>query len=336
MMNRRKMISASLGLGALAATARLGAFAASDPAQDLKPYKLSGHALGTSVSLLVLHADADRAQAALADALAEVQAVDALMSLYRDDSPLVELNRTGVLTRPDERMLEVLRYSQDLSERTKGAFDITVQPLWDAFTQAKERKGLPAPESLREARALVDWRGLNVSEDAARLRRPGMAVTLNGVAQGYAADRALAAVRRHGVVHALIDAGEFDTLGRKPHGDPWVLGVQHPRDPAAIAARLAMDGRALATSGDYETFFTPDFLHHHIFDPATGDSPLELASTSVLAPNALQADGLSTAFMVLGPERSLALAATLPGVDALLIGKNGQIWRTPGLPALAA
>jgi thiamine biosynthesis lipoprotein len=335
MMNRRKMISATLGLGALAATARFGAFASDDPAQ-LKPFALSGHALGASVSLLVLHADADRAQAALAEALAEVHAVDALMSLYRDDSQLVELNRTGVLASPDERMLEVLRYSQDLSERTKGAFDVTVQPLWNAFTQAKERGSLPSPETLREARALADWRQVDVSDAVVQLRQPGMAVTLNGVAQGYAADRALAAVRRHGVEHALIDAGEFDTLGRKQHGDPWMLGVRHPRDPGALAARLAMDGRALATSGDYESFFTPDFLHHHIFDPATGDSPTELASTSVLAPSALQADGLSTAFMVLGPERSLALAASLPGVDALLIGKNGQSWRTPGLPALAA
>jgi thiamine biosynthesis lipoprotein len=336
MMNRRKMISASLGLGALAATARLGAFASSEPAQDLKPYSLAGHALGTSVSLLVLHADAGRARAALADALAEVQAVDALMSLFRDDSQLAELNRAGELARPDGRLLEVLRYSQELSDRTQGAFDVTVQPLWKAFTKAKELGGLPEPAALVEARALVDWRDLVSSEQAVRLRRPGMAVTLNGVAQGYAADRALAAVRRYGVEHALIDAGEFDTLGGKQHGDPWMLGIRHPREHDALAARLAMDGRALATSGDYETFFTPDFLHHHIFDPATGDSPTELASASVLAPNALQADGLSTAFMVLGVERSLTLAATLPGVDALLIGKNGQSWRTSGLPALAA
>jgi thiamine biosynthesis lipoprotein len=288
------------------------------------------------VSLLVLHDDENEARAALADALAAVQEVDALMSLYRDDSQLVELNRAGELARPDWRLLDVLLYSQELSDRTHGAFDVTVQPLWLAFTQAKERGGLPEPEALQDARALVDWRALTASEEAVRLLRPGMAVTLNGVAQGYAADRALAAVRKHGVEHALIDAGEFDALGRKQHDEPWALGVRHPRERDALAARLALDGRALATSGDYETFFTPDFLHHHIFDPATGDSPTELASTSVLAPNALQADGLSTAFMVLGPERSLALAATLPGVDALLIGKNGQIWRTPDLPELTA
>jgi thiamine biosynthesis lipoprotein len=342
MMNRRKMISSSLGLGALAATAGIGAFASGVLSQGgLKPFSLSGHALGASVSLLVLHADAGVAEAALADALAAVQAVDAVMSLYRDDSQLVELNRAGELARPDWRLLDVLLYSQQLADRTQGAFDVTVQPLWNVYTQAKERGGLPESAAMGEAHALVGWRELDVSEDYVRLRRPGMAVTLNGVAQGYAADRALAAVRKHGVEHALIDAGEFDTLGRKQAdanqpGEPWVLGIRHPRAHDALAARLALDGRALATSGDYETFFTPDFLHHHIFDPATGDSPTELASTSVLAPDALQADGLSTAFMVLGAERALALAATLPGVDALLIGKNGQIWRTPDLPELTS
>jgi thiamine biosynthesis lipoprotein len=336
MMNRRKMIWASLGAGAMAGMAGFGAVGAIAHAQGLKPFTLSGRALGTKVSLLVLHGDSAAAEAALADALNEVQGVDAVMSLYRDDSQLVALNRDGALARPDPRLVEVLRYSQELADRTNGAFDVTVQPLWLAFSQAKAAGGLPTAEAVRDARAKADWRALDIADEAVRLRRPDMAVTLNGVAQGYAADRALLAVRRHGVEHALIDAGEFDTLGRKQQDKPWVLGVQDPRDREGLVARLAMDGRALATSGDYETFFTPDFLNHHIFDPATGYSPTELASASVLAPNALQADGLSTAFMVLGAERALALAATLPGVDALLIGKNGQRWQTPGLPALTA
>lgn len=336
MLNRRKMIWSSLGLGSVAALAGFGAVASVAHARELKPFSLSGRALGTKVSLLVLDTDEARAKNALADALAEVQGVDKVMSLYRDDSQLVALNRAGALSAPDARFVEVLRYSQDLADRTGGGFDVTVQPLWDAFTQAKAQGGLPSAETVRDANALVGWRDLDVSDEAVRLRRPGMAITLNGVAQGYAADRALLAVRRHGIEHALIDAGEFDTLGRKQNDKPWVLGVQDPRDSEKLTARLGMDGRALATSGDYETWFTPDFVNHHIFDPKTGHSPLELASTSVLAPTALQADGLSTAFMVLGAERSLALAATLPGVDALLIGKNGQRWQTPGLPALSA
>jgi len=336
MLNRRKMIWSSLGLGSVAALAGFGAVASVARARELQAYTLSGRALGTKVSLLALDTNADRAQAALAAALAEIQGVDALMSIYRDDSEVTALNRAGAVSRPDARLVEALRYSQDLAERTGGAFDVTVQPLWDAYTKAKAQGGLPSDETVRAADALVNWRDLAVSDEAVRLARPGMAITLNGVAQGYAADRALDAVRRHGVEHALIDAGEFDALGRKQNGKPWVLGVQDPRDGEKIAARFGMDGRALATSGDYETWFTPDFVNHHIFDPKTGHSPLELASASVLAPTAMQADGLSTAFMVLGAERSLALAATLPGVDALLIGKNGQRWQTPGLPALTA
>ena len=328
--NRRKLILGALGLGALALGGRLAA----DAAPGLAPHRLAGRALGTTVSLLALHADAGQARAALAEALTEVQAVEALMSLHRADSQLVRLNRDGALAAPDARLLAVLRHAQDLAAQTGGAFDVTVQPLWLAFAEAAARGALPTAEAVQAARGLVEWRLLSVTPEAVRLGRPGMAVTLNGLAQGYAADRALAALRRHGIAHALIDAGEFDTLGAKPGGEPWVLGIRHPRDPAALAARLAMDGRALATSGDYETSFTADFSRHHIFDPATGESPADLASASVLAPSALEADALSTAFMVLGAERSLAFAAGRPGVDALLIGKDGRHWRTPGLPLL--
>ena len=182
----------------------------------------------------------------------------------------------------------------------------------------------------------MDWQALQVSEQAIRLQRPGMGITLNGVAQGYAADLAMAALRAEGIAHALIDTGEFGTLGDKASGRPWILGIKNPRQTDALTARTAMDGRALATSGDYETFFTPDFVHHHIFDPAAGDSPTELASVTVLAPTGLMADGLSTAFMVLGASRALAMAEQLPNVDALLIQKNGAIQKTAHFPALSA
>ena len=88
----------------------------------------------------------------------------------------------------------------------------------------------------------------------------------------------------------------------------------------------------MATSGDYETYFTPDYLHHHIFDPATGDSPTQLASVTVIAPTGLQADGWSTAFMVLGMERAIAQATTMPEVDLMMVDKAGAVWRSAGFP----
>jgi thiamine biosynthesis lipoprotein len=97
-----------------------------------------------------------------------------------------------------------------------------------------------------------------------------------------------------------------------------------------------MDGRKVATSGDYATFFSSDFVHHHIFDPARGDSPPELASVTVVAPTGILADGLSTAFMVMGANKALALAAQLQDVDVMLIDKNGAIRKTAHFPELHA
>ena len=166
--------------------------------------------------------------------------------------------------------------------------------------------------------------------DRIRLLSPVRAVTLNGIAQGFAADRAVTALRQHGIEHALVNLGEVGCLGRKPSDEDWTVGVQHPRVAEAYVSLAALNGRSLATSGDYETKFTDDFAKHHIFDPRSGQSPTELASASIAAPTALQADALSTTAMVLGPERTLALIESLPNVDALLVLKNGRSLRTPG------
>jgi len=332
-MERRTFVFASLGLMTVGTWAGLRA---GEPIMGtgLRAHQRRGHALGTRVQFTVLHASAAVAEAAMDDALAQVQAVDRLMSLYRDDSQLARLNREGRVDAPDARLVEVLLQAQQLARLSDGAFDVTVQPLWRLYSDANDRGALPMQREVASARARVDWRALDVTRDHVALRRPGMAVTLNGLAQGYAVDLAIAALRRHGIAHALLDTGEFGTLGDKAGGQPWQLGVKDPRNPQALAARLRMDGRALATSGDYESFFSADFAHHHIFDPATGDSPPELASVSVLAPSGLLADGLSTAFMVTGPTRALPLARGLPGVDVLLIAKDGRRWQSPGLAAL--
>ncbi len=338
-MRRRTLMAASLGLGTLAASAWMATRSGDDASAATQgPPRLSrsGPAFGTTVTLTVLHDDAAVATAALDDALQRVQAVDALMSLYREDSQLARLNRHGVLEAPDPMLLQVLAEAQQLSRRTAGAFDVTVQPLWQAFAAARQGGGLPTPAERAAARARVGWQRLDIAPDRLRLRDAGMAVTLNGLAQGHGVDVALQALREWGITQALLDTGEFGALGGKAAGAPWRLGIRHPRHSGELAARLALDGRCLATSGDYESGFSADFVHHHIFDPATGDSPTTLASATVLAGSGILADGLSTAFMVMGAERSLQLAAEMPGVDALLIGKDGRRWQTPGMAALAA
>jgi thiamine biosynthesis lipoprotein len=320
MMHRRSFIAAALG-----------SVAGSAMAQDAPARLHTGAALafGTTVSVSVRHPDAALAQEAIDAALDEARRIDGLVSLYDPASQVFRLNRDKVLDGPDPHLLAVLGHARALSRLTLGAFDITVQPLWRTFRDAA---GLPSAHERLRVRGLVDWTGVQVGPERVALSRSGMAITLNGLAQGYAADLALAALRRHGIRHALVDTGEFGAFGRA-EGRPWRLGIRDPRTEDGVAARLTLDGRCVATSGDYAAAFTPDRLHHHIFDPATGDSPTELASVTVVAPTGLEADGLSTAFMVMGARRAHTLAARLPGVDLLTIGKGGAAWKSAGFPA---
>ena len=322
-MHRRTFIAATLG--GVACTA----IADTADAERLPLHSGAALAFGTTVSIAVRHADPEAAQQAIAAALGEARRVDALMSLHQPLSQVFRLNRDKVLHGPDPHLRAVLEYARTLSRLTQGAFDITVQPLWRAFDAAH---GVPPEAERLRAQRLVGWMQVQAGPERVVLARPGMAITLNGLAQGYATDLALAALRRHGIRHALVDTGEFGAAGRGD-GRPWQIGILDPRHEDALAARLVLDGRCVATSGDYACAFTPDLRHHHIFDPARGDSPAELASVTVLAPTGLEADGLSTAFMVMGARRAHALAAHLPGVDLLTIGKDGARWKSSGFPA---
>lgn len=316
-MKRRTMLTAMLGLPVL------GAAGLALRRQDLHTYTDAGLVFGTTVSIRVLHDDETTARTALAAALAALRDVDRLMSIYRADSQVGRLNRDGYLSHPDSRLLQVLRTAQMLAQKTDGAFDVTVQPLWQAANEGRvSTKLFPR----------IGWQKLAISDHELRFRHPNMAMTLNGIAQGYGADQALSVLKQHGIRHALLDTGEFASLGTNEAGDPWMLAVRDPRNASAFAQVLAADGRCLATSGDYETRFADDFSEHHIIDPHTGKSPTTLAAVSVLAPTGLLADGLSTAFMVLGTEKSLALAATWPDVDVMCITKTGVIHRSSGFP----
>lgn len=332
-LSRRRLLMLSLGGGATLAIGGLASLgrmtrAGRDPSDAAVTRR--SWALGSDVSMTVLGMATDRAERALDAAFSELETVEQVMSLYRPDSQLCRLNRDRVLERPHPYLIEVLATAEHTSRQTDGAFDITVQPLWQLFAACQKQGRLPSDLEIAAARRSVDWRAVNRSPDCIRLTTPIEAITLNGIAQGFAADRALAALRAHGVEHALVNAGEIGSVGVKPDGRGWTVGIQHPREPDAYVSLAALRGRSLATSGDYETTFAADFSKNHIFDPRTGESPGELASVSIAAPTAMQADALSTAAMVLGPRRTLELIARMADVDALLVLKGGRVLKTAG------
>jgi len=346
-MSRRGFLVSALGVGAGVGGAAAIGRGRRDPLEgtgaavkergggDLHVVRRSCFALGSQVAITVLDESPPAAERAIAAAMAELRVVERLMSIYRPDSQLSRLNRNGVLERPHPYVADVLCRARQMSQRSEGAFDVTVQPLWDVYADAHRAGGLPDAAALDHARRKVDWRRLEVSGGRIRLHGPGTAVTLNGIAQGFAADRVRGALARARIRYALVDTGEIGTLGGKAAEGPWQVGIQHPRREDAYVALANLDGRCLATSGDYASSFTADHRHHHLFDPKTGRSAERLASVSVAARTATEADALSTSVFVLGPERGLHLVRTTPGADALFVLKDGRTVATEGFPQVA-
>jgi len=243
-----------------------------------------GVALGAEASLTLAGIDPIEARPVFAAMEHELDRLDRIFSLYRDDSALVRLNARGVLHAPPTELVEVLALCDRLWRSTGGAFDPTVQPLWQAMARGGDVAG---------ARALIGWRGVEVSAGAVRLARPGMALTLNGIAQGHITDRIAALLRGRGFGDILVDLGEVAGLGRRADGGAWQAGIAAP--DGRLIRRLELSDRALATSAPMAMRLPGG--QGHIVAPAGG--AVRQALVSVSAASAALADGLSTALCVM-------------------------------------
>lgn len=290
-----------------------------------------GTALGARVRLLFAHDDIASVRRATERAVAEIGRLENIFSLYRPGSELCRLNRAGSLDGPSLDLVELLGESVRLGELSSGAFDITVQPLWNLyrehFAQPRDDADGPPLQAIAAARALVDYRLVEVSTGRIRLGMPGMAVTLNGIAQGYITDRVAELLRDSGFEHILIDLGEIRALGHPPSAEGWPVRIECLNAAAGGMEALLLSDRAVATSAGTASPFDATGQHHHIFDPATGASTRRYRSVSVVAGRATLADGLSTALTVLPPERGTMLLDRCGDARALWLTAEGELLR---------
>jgi FAD:protein FMN transferase len=286
--------------------------------------------MGTEVNITVVASSRARADRAVRAAFREIARIDGLLSHYKDDSEVTRLNSEQVLADPSPDLRANIEKSVRYGALSGGAFDITVQPILDLYDHTfRELKRPPTDEEIARAREHVDYRKIRLEGNTLFLGE-GQRITLGGIAKGYAVDRALEALHREGVRDALVDAGGDLRASGTNRGREWVAALRNPRDEADFIARLGFTDRAVVTSGDYERYYDPDRRFHHIVDPRTGTSATELISVTVIADNAFDADAVSTAAFVLGTEEGLRLVESLEGVEALLIDRERQIFRSSG------
>jgi thiamine biosynthesis lipoprotein len=285
--------------------------------------------MGTIVHLTVITPDETTGRKALDATFGEMERLIAIFDHRRDSSPLAMLNRSGQLTTACPELISVMSRALHYGALTNGAFDVTVKPIVDRFQLGKFDV-----DGIRE---LVDYRQITVTGDRITFSKPGMAVTLDGIAKGYVVDKGTDCLQQYGFDNVIVESGgDLYASGHTWHNNAWQIGVAHPRPNHlnGYAAHFSLSDRAVATSGDYLNNFTQDFSRHHIIDPRTGNSPTELASVSVVAPDATSADALSTALMVMPLEEGIALVNGLPEVEALFVSKDLTIRRTRGFPVL--
>lgn len=269
--------------------------------------------------------------------LAVFKDVDLKMNEWKEGSPLAELNRAagkGAVAVPADLRALLLR-SKELAALTGGAFEPTWASLWGLWDFKAKDPRVPDEVALQRAVALIDWRQLELDERAgtARLGREGMKVGLGGIAKGWALDRSAELLRARDIDSFLLSAGGQVYAGGSNGGAPWKVGVRDPRGgPDDWFAILEVVDASVSTSGDYERFFVKDGVrYHHILDPKTGRPSRGMRAATVVAKDATLADALSTALMVMGPEKGLALIETLPGVEALVIDDQGRVSTSRGL-----
>lgn len=253
-----------------------------------------GVALGASVSITLAGVDTITARPVFAAIEVELDRLERVFSLFEPMSALSRLNRDGALVSVPKDLANLLALSDQVHVATQGAFDPTVQPLWQALAQGGSKTA---------ARALIGWDNVLFDGTSVRFARPGMALTLNGVAQGYITDRITELLRAHGFGDVLVDMGEVRAVGHANDGRAWQAGVAFPA--GQIVHQITLADRALATSAPGGTMLTPEG-QGHILGPS-GQAPLhELVSVS--APTAALADALSTAFCLM-PEADAQAAA---------------------------
>ncbi|MCF6326767.1 MAG: FAD:protein FMN transferase [Devosiaceae bacterium] len=281
-MKRRRVLSM---LGGIAALPVIGAQAA----PNVRSWR--GIVLGAMGHIVLDHPDAE---ILIAGALSEISRLENIFSLYRPKSELSRLNSEGALATPSLEMVELLSICAAINLTTKGAFDPSVQALWDIYAQNYANKQAPTLAEIAKGRQLTGFRYVNFSPRHIGFEKSGMKLTLNGIAQGYIADRIATYFRNNGVTNVLVNTGEIAALGVREDGTGWPIAIR-----GSAAETFPLSNSAIATSAPLGTVFDGDGKVGHIIDPRTGYPGGNWKRVSVICKSAARADGFSTAFCLM-------------------------------------
>lgn len=330
------------------------------PASIAEWYTHNFDVMGTRASIELWSNSQAHASHSFSAVEKEMRRIESVMSSYQESSELSAINRlsanqTLALT---PELYQLIQKSLYFSRISNGAFDITYASIGHFYNYRKGTQ--PNDKKIQSALTLVDWQNVTLNEKSKTINfaNNNMKINLGGIAKGYAVDRSIELLIERGVVSAIVSAGgdsrmigdrgsidnsandetesgaESDTDAESENDQriPWMIGIKHPRKSDDTALRLPLIDTAISTSGDYERYFLQgDKRVHHIINPKTGYSAAGVVSASVVGPQSIHCDVLSTTLFVLGVDKGIALINTLDAYDAVMIDINGKVHFSTGL-----
>ncbi len=262
--------------------------------------------------------------------LDRMQEVDTKFNSLNPKSPIYAFNNRNEPI-SDEEIVQVAALALEIAEASGGDFDITVAPLIELWGFYGESPHLPQEQEIKACLRRIGYKYLSLKNSRLEKIREDVRIDLGGIAKGYAVSQAVKVLREQGVTSALIDAGgDVYALGKKGH-DLWKVGIRRPRGEDLLGY-LEVADLAVMGSGDYERFFEKDDKrYHHIFDPKTGYPAESLSGMTLIYSDPVAADGWITALFVMGPEKGLGTVEKIPGMEAIMVTKSGEILYSSGL-----
>lgn len=299
--------------------------ACSDP--NAFNHRRSQFLMGTLVEISVIEKDEKLATTAVQKAFREIRRLEKLMSIHIPDSEVSKINQAAGKDRVSisKELMTVIQRSLFWSEKTGGAFDITIGPAQEQWNF--DAPSLPSENSIADAIKKIGFRKIQLEEQTVFLPEKGMKLNLGAIAKGYAVDKAMDILKENKIQNGLINAGgDLKSIGKRADQLNWGIGLQHPRNSQSLLASFSISEKAVATSGDYQKYFERNGKrYHHILNPKTGyPAATGSMSATVITKNVMDADALSTAIFVLGPEKGIALLNSISETEGLIINNAGE------------
>lgn len=290
--------------------------------------------MGTEVSVYLWSDDPEAGQLALEEVFDEAARIDRLMSTYKDESEISKINREAadapVVT--SDELFGLIQRALDISILTRGAFDITYDSVGQHYDFRSRQR--PDTSTVEAERMNIDYRLVILDQAAGTVSfaKQGVRINLGGIAKGYVVERGIDLLRHSGIENAIVTAGGDSRLLGDRRGRPWMVGIRDPRNDGEVAISVPLVDEAISTSGDYERFFDEDGVrYHHIIQPSTGLPASGVHSASVIGPDAVITDALSTSVFVMGVDQGLTLVGTLPDYESIVIDADGSVFYSDGL-----